>query len=293
MISVIMPAYNEEKTIRDAIEDIERQTMQEYQLIVINDGSTDNTAVIVEEKAAQNEKITFLNPGKVGKVAAYNLASELVRGEWIYFMGADDRLPLKAFERWMRKASRYNPNEKIALRGRMHVISDNPVYDGLVLPKKMSVRNFSGPLTLMSRAMHQFILPIPEQYPNEDSWWTLCIEHFADKTVMIENIIVDYRIHEGNSISRNSSFDSFNEKYHIRYMVREEFLKRFNQELTKSQKEQLQKELSWEDARYTGQKGRILVSPGMSLVQRARFFMLSGSWTYAVKKRFDRYFLGH
>lgn len=293
MISIIMPAYNEEKTIRDAIEDIEQQTMQDYQLIIINDGSTDNTAAIIEEKAATNNKIHFLNPGKVGKVAAYNQASKLVTGDWVYFMGADDRLPHEAFERWLSVANDYNPEEKIALRGRMHVISENPMYDGLILPKNNAVRNFSGPLTLMSRAMHAFILPIPEQYPNEDSWWTLCIEYFAEKTVMVDEIIVDYRIHEGNSISRNSTFESFNEKYHIRYIVREDFLKRFDSLLTASDKAQIQQELDWESARYTGQKGRILFAKGMSYVQRARFFMLSGPKVYAIKKKFDRFFLGH
>lgn len=293
MISIIMPAYNEEKTIRDAIQDIERQTVQDYQLIVINDGSTDNTAAVVQELADANEKITFLNPGKVGKVAAYNQASQLVTGDWVYFMGADDRLPEQAFEKWLSVAQHYNPDDKIALRGRMQVISTNPTYDGLILPKKHNVPNFSGPLTLLSRGMHQFILPIPEQYPNEDTWWSLCIEYFADKTVMMDDIIVYYRIHEGNSISRNSTFDAFNDKYHIRYIVREDFLKRFDDQLTEANKAKLQTELAWEEARYHGHKGRILTARGMSAVQRARFFMLSGPKTYAVKKKFDRFFLGH
>ena len=50
MISVIMPAYNEEKNIGAAIASIQQQTYTDFQLIIVNDGSTDGTATIVQEK---------------------------------------------------------------------------------------------------------------------------------------------------------------------------------------------------------------------------------------------------
>lgn len=293
MISIIMPAYNEEKNIGAAIASIQQQTYTDFQLIIVNDGSTDDTAAIVQEKIMGDERIVFLSPGKIGKVPAYNLASQYVKGDWIYFMGADDQLPPDAFKRWMKEAKKWSSTEKVALRARMQILSDSPKYDGLILPKKNTVRNFSGPLTLLSKAMHRFILPIPEAYPNEDTWWSCCIEYFADYVSLIEDIVVYYRVHEGNSISRTSTFDLFNEKYHIRQIIRRDFLNRFNQELTKDQKARLQRELYLEEARYQGRKLPILLASDISIVHRARLLFLSGKCFYALKLKFDRFFLGH
>lgn len=293
MISIIMPAYNEEKNIGAAIASIQQQTYTDFQLIIVNDGSTDDTAAIVQEKIMGDERIVFLSPGKIGKVPAYNLASQYVKGDWIYFMGADDQLPPDAFKRWMKEAKKWSSTEKVALRARMQILSDSPKYDGLILPKKNTVRNFSGPLTLLSKAMHRFILPIPEAYPNEDTWWSCCIEYFADYVSLIEDIVVYYRVHEGNSISRTSTFDLFNEKYHIRQIIRRDFLNRFNQELTKDQKARLQRELDLEEARYQGRKLPILLASDISIVHRARLLFLSGKCFYALKLKFDRFFLGH
>ena len=293
MISIIMPAYNEEKNIGAAIASIQQQTYTDFQLIIVNDGSTDDTAAIVQKKIMGEERIVFLNPGKIGKVPAYNLASQYVKGDWIYFMGADDQLPLDAFEKWNKEAQKWNPAEKVALRARMRMVSDSHKYDGLVLPKKNTVRNFSGPLTLLSKAMHRFILPIPEAYPNEDIWWGLCIEYFGDRVSLIEDVVVYYRVHEGNSISRTSTFELFNEKYHIRQIIRRDFLERFSNHLTADQKTKLQRELKLEEARYKGNRLPILLMPGISAVHRLRLLFLSGSRSYALKVKLDRFFLGH
>ena len=293
MISVIMPAYNEEKNIAASIASIQQQSYGDFQLIIVNDGSTDQTVTVVEQAIAGDERMIFLNPGKVGKVAAYNLASKEVRGDWVYFMGADDQLPVDAFEKWMTEAKKWNPAEKVALRARMKMVSDSSKYDGLILPKKNTVRNFSGPITLLSKAMHRFILPIPESYPNEDIWWSRCIEYFADHVALIEDIVVYYHVHEGNSISRTSTFEVFNEKYHIRQIIRRDFLERFDSQLTKTQKEKLLKELDLEEARYQGKKWSILTAKDISMVHRARLLFLSGKWSYAVKLKLDRFFLGH
>lgn len=293
MISVIMPAYNEELNIENAIIDIENQDYQDYQLIIVNDGSTDFTDKIIKKKAALNNKIIYLNPGKIGKVAAYNLASKYVKGEWIYFMGADDRLPKDAFSKWINVAKKYNPQSLVALRGKMKVISENPHYDGLILPKNKNTTNYSGPLTLLSYGMQRFILPIPEEYPNEDTWWSLCIKYFAEKEVFVDDIIVNYRIHQGNSISRDSSFETFSNKYHIRYIIRRDFLVRFKNNLTTKQKEEIIDDLKFEDMRFNNRKFDILVQKNRPVIEKARFFMLSGPVTYKIKKKFDKYFLGH
>lgn len=294
MISIIMPAYNEERNIEKAIQSIINQTYKEFELFIVNDGSTDKTATIVEKYASIDKRIKFINQKeKIGKVAAYNLASKEIKGDWVYFMGADDELLPNSLEIWNRTSRKLDCRKKIAIRGRMLVVSDNPKYNGLILPKNKKRMNFSGPLTLLSKGMHQFILPEPVQLPNEDNWWELCIRFFCDEQIAIDDIVVNYKIHNGNSIPRNSSFEKFSEKYHIRFNARELFLQRFYNELKKEEIEQLKNELLCEKYRYSGQTLKILSFHKISLFYKIRMLFFSKAFLYKIKIYFDRYFLGH
>ena len=64
MISIVMPAYNAAGTIRDSIQSIFAQTVKDWELIVIDDGSKDDTTRILEELAAVDKRIRFLKNEK-------------------------------------------------------------------------------------------------------------------------------------------------------------------------------------------------------------------------------------
>lgn len=294
MISIIMPAYNEENNIAKAIDSIIRQTVNTWELIVVNDASLDNTADIVEEYVNKYDNIKFINsPNKIGKVAAYNWASKYIIGEWVYFMGADDTLPHNALAIWEKYIEKLDYRKKIALRGRMKIVSKSTRYNNLILPRNRNKRNYSGPLTLMSITMQKFILPIPEHLPNEDNWWSLCIKYFADSEIFIDDIVVFYNIHAGNSISRNSSFEVFSKKYHLRYLCREDFINRYRDSLSSKQIDDLKYELKLENLRYNNKSFNILFSKHDYFLNRIRLFILSSPFLYYVKLKFDRYLLGY
>ena len=292
MISIIMPAYNEEKNIEQAIYSVINQTVENFQLIVINDGSTDSTAEIVNK--ITDKRLIFINPNKKnGKNKSFNIASEYVKGDWVYFMGADDTLPSDALEKWEKYTKDYNSEELVAFSGKMKVVSELKKYNNLILPKKKNRTNFSGPKTLMSRAMHKFILPLPENFPNEDGWWGLCIDCFAQNKIFVDEIIANYSIHEGNSISRKSSFPIFSEKYHSRFIVREVFLEKFGSEINEKDKTRILSELKCEKLRMEGKSFKILFVKNVSLIMRIRLFFFSKKFLYKFKVKFDRLFLGH
>lgn len=294
MITLVMPAFNEEQNIAASILSIREQTYKEFQLIIVNDGSTDNTVEVVKKSIGNDNRILFINPDhKVGKNGAINLASQYIKGDWLYFMGADDILPENALEIWEHAIESYNPNECIALRGRLRVFSDSHKYNGLVLPKNSKRENFSGPLTLQSKGLLKYSLPIPDGFPNEDTWWGLCIQTFAKEKKCIDDIIVNYRIHEGNSISRRSSFEVFTEKYHIRYIIRENFIKKFGPQMNEEQIKAMKKELKLEDLRWKGKTFSILFLTGLPLIAKLRAAMFSNKTLYKVKIKSDRFFLGH
>ena len=95
-ISILMPVFNEEKYISEAIESVIYQTYSNFELIIIDDGSIDKTAEIV--KKYSDSRIQFYQPGKIGKVAAFNLgfsksrniAVKLANYDWIVINDHDD-----------------------------------------------------------------------------------------------------------------------------------------------------------------------------------------------------------
>jgi hypothetical protein len=98
-ISVLMPAYNAQAYLRDAVDSILRQTQQDFELILINDGSTDATAAIAEELSARDARIRYFTQENRGIVATLNRGLELCRGEFIARMDADDIAHPRRFEK--------------------------------------------------------------------------------------------------------------------------------------------------------------------------------------------------
>lgn len=90
-VSVIMPAYNSEKTIDAAITSVRRQTMTEWELIIVDDLSADQTRekLMTWEFADERIHTVFLNRNS-GAAAARNTALELARGRYLAFLDSDD-----------------------------------------------------------------------------------------------------------------------------------------------------------------------------------------------------------
>ena len=89
-ISIIIPAYNCEKTISRCIDSILRQTYRDYEIIIINDGSTDNTKDICGKYKSSNIKL--INRINEGPSKARNIGIKEARGDFIVFVDSDDYL---------------------------------------------------------------------------------------------------------------------------------------------------------------------------------------------------------
>lgn len=90
LISVIIPAYNVGIYIQQAINCIINQTFKNWELIIVNDGSTDNTFDVCKQFALSNPDIHIINIENGGMSAARNAALEIANGDYIVFMDADD-----------------------------------------------------------------------------------------------------------------------------------------------------------------------------------------------------------
>lgn len=90
LVSVIMPAYNAAKYISESIDSVLRQDYDNWELIVIDDGSTDQTAGITKQYAASNDRIKYIEQPHAGQGKARNAGLQISSGEYVAFLDADD-----------------------------------------------------------------------------------------------------------------------------------------------------------------------------------------------------------
>ena len=92
MISIIVPVYNNEKWLSRCVDSILAQTYHDFELLLIDDGSTDNSGAICDQYAAQDARIRVFHKANGGVSSARNLGLDEARGEWICFVDSDDEV---------------------------------------------------------------------------------------------------------------------------------------------------------------------------------------------------------
>lgn len=104
-VSVIVPIYNTEKFLKKCIDSIVNQTLEEIEIILINDGSTDNSHNICEEYSKKYpQKIRYINNKNIGCSASRNLGMSLAQGEYIAFVDSDDYIDKEMYQEMYEKA---------------------------------------------------------------------------------------------------------------------------------------------------------------------------------------------
>lgn len=115
MISVVMSVYNAEKYLKEAIESVLNQTYQNFELIIVNDCSSDGSVVILQDYQKRYECINLIhNESNLGLTKNLNLALSIAKGEYIARMDADDVCDI---ERFQKQIDFLNKNESIDILG--------------------------------------------------------------------------------------------------------------------------------------------------------------------------------
>ena len=120
-ISVILPVYNAEVYVREAVESILAQSFTDFELIVINDGSTDGSGAILRELAAHDARIVLVDRPNEGAASARNKALEMARADLIALMDADD---VSMPERFALQHTRMVQEPELAVLGSFMRIMD-------------------------------------------------------------------------------------------------------------------------------------------------------------------------
>lgn len=107
-LSIIVPVYNAEKTIRDCVASIQSQKCHEIEIILVNDGSKDDSLDICKELAEGDDRIIVLDGKNAGVSVARNKGISIARGEYVAFVDADDSVDADIYTEMLGIAERNN-----------------------------------------------------------------------------------------------------------------------------------------------------------------------------------------
>ena len=102
-LSIIVPAYKVEAYLPKCIDSILAQTFRDFELILVDDGSTDSTPAICDAAAAKDERVVVIHQKNGGVSAARNAGLDAVRGDYIGFVDSDDYIEPEMYETLMRQ----------------------------------------------------------------------------------------------------------------------------------------------------------------------------------------------
>jgi glycosyltransferase involved in cell wall biosynthesis len=131
-ISVIVPVYNAEKYLVKCVESVRNQTFQDWELLLINDGSKDGTRALCDRCAAEDDRIRVFHKKNGGVSSARNLGLREAKGDCIAFLDADDRYEFRCLETlW---AAREREGADTAACAHLNLLPDGSKFPEKVLP---------------------------------------------------------------------------------------------------------------------------------------------------------------
>jgi len=212
-ISIIVPVYNAEKHLKECLDSIINQTLKEIQIIIINDGSNDNSKEIILDYGSKDDRILFINSLNEGVSAARNKGIEKATGKYIGFVDADDYLDPKMYQRLFEVAEEQNASlaicnamvadEKVESKKRLKLKNESVV----VSDKAGLVMDFLGFKYDYANWNKIYALEIVKKYHLkfyenlaiwEDLLFNLEFIVYANKIVTLSEGLYYYRVHDAS-----------------------------------------------------------------------------------------------
>lgn len=283
-VSVVIAARNEQTYIESAVLSVVHQSGLAHEVLVVDDGSTDETYAIVERLLPMHSVLRlFRNPG-AGKCSAFNFGVNQARGRFVCIFAGDDLMPDDSLAaRWQLVRDLPNDRSIVGLC-KLVTMSESRRFDGHLVPRAPGRGALSGISPLMNRQVLEKVFPVPESLPNEDTWMELAVLHFPGWTIVHSDIVgCRWRVHAGNSINMMAPFPEYNRKITARMKALELFDKKFGEELGNNRRD-LQAKIECERYRAAGSMLGVLRSP-LGWVDRMRALSITNAFMYGIRSR--------
>lgn len=222
-VSVIIPVYNTGDYLRETLDSICSQTLEELEIILLDDGSTDNSARIMKEYAKHDSRIQYHRQPNQGLSVARNQAMKHATGKYIYFMDSDDILDKNALQQCYQTCEKENldftffdaepiiessDNSNIPGYNRKEKIDEN-IWKGIdLLNYELNNHLFRTPVWLCfvnRQFLSKFFKRFPPGIIHEDHPFALQIYLHAERVCYIPQAFFKRRIRSGSIMTQRFS----------------------------------------------------------------------------------------
>ncbi len=240
-VSIIIPVYNASFYLEKCIRSILAQTLEEIELIIVNDGSTDDSVTIVRDFEKEDKRIIVINSVNRGVSAARNKGLEIANGEWIAFADADDWMQPDMLVTLYEAATKSNagmavcnvqmishghPSKKrLKLKEGLFNFKEQP---GIALEHMM---NFSFDYANWNKIYKSELIQKNELRFDEhirigeDLLFNLYYLHFIESLVTVDEPLYQYRVHAHSVMSKSE--DARIEQYNLLFEAYKSFTRKY------------------------------------------------------------------
>ena len=241
LFSFVIPVYNNERYIKSAVDSILCQDCECYEIVIVDDGSTDNTSQIVDEIAKNNSVVSVIHQKNQWIYASFNNGIRQATGEYVYILNSDDKLSPNAVKIMKSAVERYNhpdviwtkvisyncddnQNKKSSNSERIDAMIDKEIY----CCSAKEVRQLWPYLTISSLAWNQANLykrelmkehPFRNDVYGADTLFNISIAPYINSSVVLKECIYEFHIYNkpemNTSVNKYYPYehDMFNEIY--------------------------------------------------------------------------------
>ena len=222
LVSIVIPVYNVEHYLHKCLDSVIKQTYKNLEIIIVNDGSTDNSLSICKKYADEDSRIKLISQENKGLSGARNTGIKEVSGDYIYFIDSDDWVKEDAIEKSMNLAIEYNAECVASSCFYIREEKDEKKAEKNVIIKKYSGEDFADLMTrpngyscyAWSRLIRKEYIPLihfPENYTFEDIPVMPNIICKMDTVIYTNEKLYFYRQRKGSISKSKFSFKATDE----------------------------------------------------------------------------------
>ena len=202
-VSVIVPTYNDELYLPRCLFSLVRQTLKDIEIIVVNDGSTDDTACILDLFAKYDKRFKIVNQPNLKQGVARNKGMENALGEYIGYVDSDDWIDLDYFEKLYNSAKKYDADIALATNIRT---GNGKTKKRLHIENEVLVSTLQGKIDISNQAKNpcptnkiyrrkmllENLITWPEGVYCEDKIYTIKALYYANSLVAVPDVFYYY-----------------------------------------------------------------------------------------------------
>lgn len=283
-VSVVLAVRNEHKHIETALASILNQQGIMFEVIVVDDGSTDDTYDIVARLVNKFSNLNLYRNTGTGKCSAFNLGVQHAKGRFVCIFAGDDIMPEGSLVARWNMVKDFSDDEPVVGLCKLISMSEIKRFNGHLIPRKSGIGALSGVSPLMNRVALNKIFPVPETLPNEDTWMELAVLYFPMWNIIHSDIVgCAWRVHAGNSINMTVPFSEYNLKITARLKAYFLFYERHFADLSDKGRSELLAKIECEKNRSEGNLLGVIRS-NVGFVDKLRALSITNPALYNIRR---------